>query len=404
MSADLQDAARSGDPVALVRALVQVPSVNPVLAPGGAGEGAVAALAAGWLEAWGFRVRMVEVAPGRANVHAEHGEGSPRLLFNGHLDTVGVDGMTVPPFGAELRDGRVYGRGSCDMKGGVAALLAAAADLARAGHPGTLLVVLTADEEHASLGMQAVVDGGLRADAAVVCEPTELAVMPAHKGFLWVDVTFRGRAAHGSRPEIGVDAILHAGRFLAELDRHAGELARRPPHPLLGPPSVHAGTIHGGTAPSVYPESCALVLERRTLPAETMPAALGDLRALLETVRARVPGLDARLEAGLSRPGTEVPIDSALVQGLLRASAAEGIPARVEGMTAWVDAAYLNQAGIPAVCFGPGSIAQAHTEDEWVEAEDVARCARVLARFAQDFLGGSGAGGSLAPPKPAPVP
>ncbi len=386
---DGADLAQLGDPVALVRALVSVPSVNPTLAAGGTGEGAVGALAAGWLEAWGFRVRLDEVAPGRSNVSAEHGTGAPRLLFNGHLDTVGVEGMTVPPFGADLRDGRVYGRGACDMKGGVASLLAAAATLAKEGHPGTLIVLLTADEEHASLGMQAVVGAGVQADAAVVCEPTGLAVMPAHKGFLWVHLVFRGRAAHGSRPDIGVDAILHAGRFLAELDEHARALARRPPHPLLGPPSIHAGTIQGGSAPSVYPESCALVLERRTLPGESIPTVLADLRAVLEGVRARVPALDARLEAGLSRPGTEVASGSALVRGLLDACAAEGIAARVEGMTAWVDAAYLNEAGVPAVCFGPGSIAQAHAADEWVEAGEVAQCARVLARFAQRFLAGA---------------
>ena len=170
--------ATRGDPVSLLRHLVSVPSVNPTLAPGGDGEGAVAELAAAWLRAWGFDVRLDEVAPGRSNVVAEHGSGSPRLLFNGHLDTVGVDGMTIDPFGAELREGRVWGRGSCDMKGGVASLLAAAAELARAGHPGTLLVILTADEEHASLGMQRVVRDGRVADAAVVCEPTDLAVMP----------------------------------------------------------------------------------------------------------------------------------------------------------------------------------------------------------------------------------
>jgi acetylornithine deacetylase len=386
MSPDLAALAVGGDPVALLRSLVSVPSVNPALSPGGAGEGEVAGLAAGWLRKWGFRVRLDEVTHGRHNVWAEHGAGSPVVLFNGHLDTVGVDGMTVDPFGAELREGRVYGRGSCDMKGGVASLLAAAATLARDGHPGTLLVVLTADEEYASLGMQRVVEGGVAADAAVVCEPTELTVMPAHKGFVWADLSFRGRAAHGSRPDIGVDAIVHAGRFLAVLDGYARTLAARPRHPLLGAPSVHAGTIQGGTAPSVYPESCQLVLERRTLPGETADAALAEISGLIGRLRGQIADLDVQLSPGLSRPGTEVPTESALVRGLLAACAEEGVEPRVEGMTAWVDAAYLNEAGIPAVCFGPGSIAQAHAADEWIEAADVGRCARVLARFAQSFL------------------
>jgi acetylornithine deacetylase len=346
--------------------------------------------AAAWLRDWGFAVRLEEVAPGRSNVHAEHGHGSPRLLFNGHLDTVGVEGMTVPPFGAEEREGRLYGRGSCDMKGGVAALLAAACAVARAGHQGTLIVVLTVDEEHASLGMQRVVAAGLAADAAVVCEPTELAVMPAHKGFAWFDISFHGRAAHGSRPELGVDAVTGAGRFLVALDGYARELARRATHPLLGPPSVHAGTIRGGTAPSVYPELCELVIERRTLPSESVEQVELELRSLIAPLVDSPPGLRVELARGLARPGTEVAVSSPLVQGLLAASAEEErVEPRVEGMSAWVDAAYLNEAGIPAVCFGPGSIAQAHAADEWIETEQVVRCARILARFAARFLAGA---------------
>lgn len=385
---ELALAAASGDPVALLRQLVATPSVNPALMPGGSAEGEVAELTAGWLRRWGFRVRLEDVAPGRCNVHAEHGGGAPVLLLNGHMDTVGTGGMTVPPFGAGLVDGRVHGRGACDMKGGVAALLAAAHALAREGHAGTLSVVLTADEEHASLGMQAVVRGRIQADAAIVCEPTELAVMPAHKGFVWLDLSFRGRAAHGSRPELGVDAIVHAGRFLAELDGYARALAARPPHPLLGPPSIHAGTILGGTAPSVYPETCALVLERRTLPGETPAEVVAEMEGLIAGLRARLPELDVSLGVGLSRPGTEVPTDSPLVQGLLAASGEEGVEPRVLGMSAWVDAAYLNERGIPAVCFGPGSIAQAHAADEWIMADDVARCTRILSRFARGFLAG----------------
>jgi acetylornithine deacetylase len=331
-------------------------------------------------------VRLEDVAPGRANVHAEHGHGVPRLLFNGHLDTVGVEGMTVPPFGAEEREGRLYGRGACDMKGGVAALLAAACSVARAGHPGTLIVVLTIDEEHASLGMQRVVADGLAADAAVVCEPTDLAVMPAHKGFAWFDVAFHGRAAHGSRPEIGIDAVSAAGRFLVALDGYARELARRTTHTLLGPPSVHAGTIRGGTAPSVYPELCELVIERRTLPSESVDQVERELRSLIAPLAGSSPGLRVQLTRSLARPGTEVAVASPVVQGLLSACAEEGVDPRVEGMSAWVDAAYLNGAGIPAVCFGPGSIAQAHAADEWIETEQVVRCACILARFAGRFL------------------
>ena len=382
--------AQAGDPVALARALVATPSVNPELEESGAGEAAVAEMTAEWLRGWGFSVEMSEAAPGRCNVVGRLvgvSEG-PTLLLNGHLDTVGVAGMSIDPFGAELRDGRLWGRGSCDMKGGVAALLAATAKLARDGFTGVLVVALTADEEHASLGMEALVDSGVRADAAVVCEPTSLAVMPAHKGFVWVEAAFRGRAAHGSRPEAGVDAIEHAGRYLTALGALRSRLQTSEPHPLLGHGSFHAGTIDGGSAPSVYPDACRLVLERRTLPGESAAGIIEEFQAVLDDLAAEVPELDAKLTQGLARPATEVPNDSTLVKGLLAACADTGVDPTLEGMTAWVDAAFLNQAGTPAVCFGPGSIAQAHSADEWIDPSEIVTCAAVLERFSREFLEG----------------
>jgi acetylornithine deacetylase len=384
-SADRQmrDAAATGDPVALTRALVSIPSVNPTLSKGGAGEGEIAQACAAWLEAWGLEVRFQDVGAGRCNVVATlEGEG-PTLLLNGHLDTVGVEGMTIAPFGAELREGRILGRGSCDMKGGVAALMAAASRLVRGGPRPDLVVALTADEEHASLGMDALVRSGVRADLAVVCEPTGLKVMPAHKGFVWVKATFRGRAAHGSRPELGIDAIRHAALYLAALDHHAERLRARPLHPLLGHGSLHAGTIRGGTAESVYPDLCEILLERRTLPGEAPEDVVAELEAVLETVRAREPEVRGTLVPTLARPGTEVPQDAPLVRGLLEACGSRGVTGGVEGMTAWVDAAFLNQAGIPAVCFGPGDIGQAHSADEWIDASQIRVCADVLERFAR---------------------
>ena len=382
--------AEAGDPVALARALIATPSVNPVLEASGAGEAAVAELTAEWLRGWGFSVDESEVAPGRWNVVGRlEGEGAgPTLLLNGHLDTVGVAGMSVDPFGAELRDGRLWGRGSCDMKGGVAALLAAAAGVARSGSPGTLIVALTADEEHASLGMEALVASGMKADAAVVCEPTSLAVMPAHKGFVWIEAAFRGRAAHGSRPDAGVDAIEHAARYLTALGALRSRLAAGDPHPLLGHGSFHAGTIDGGSAPSVYPDACRLVLERRTLPDENVAGIIEEFQAVLDELAADVPELDAKLTRGLARPATQIPNDSPLVEGLVAACVGEGVDPVLAGMTAWVDGAFLNEAGTPAVCFGPGSIAQAHSADEWIDPSEIVTCAAVLERFAHDFLQG----------------
>ena len=383
VSVEILERARRGDPVALCRAMVTTDSVNPVLAPGGRGERALAELVAGWLDAWGLNPEMIEVAPGRFNVVGKlEGEG-PTLLLNGHLDTVGVEGMTIPPFAATLEGDRLLGRGSCDMKGGDAAILAAAARLAEGGPRPRLVVAFTADEEHASLGMAHLVESGIHADREGVCDPTSLAVMPAHKGFVGLRALVRGRAAHGSRPEIGIDAIRHAGLYLAALDGYSEELRTRPAHALLEYGSFHAGTIEGGTAESVYPESCVLSLERRPMPGEEPEAVVLEFQAVLDALLERHTDMDASLEMTLARPGTEVPESSELVQGLVAAARAGGVESGVEGMSAWVDAAFLNEARVPTVCFGPGDIAQAHTEDEWIDVREIRTCAEVLETFAR---------------------
>jgi acetylornithine deacetylase len=377
----LLGAAQGGDPIALTRLLVSTPSVNPTLAPGGAGEEAMARLCARLLELWGLETSIHEVAPGRYNVVAILPGAGPTLLLNGHLDTVGVEGMTVPPFQGAVEGGRIVGRGACDMKGGVAALMSAAQRMAVMDERPNLVVALTADEEHASIGMDHLVRSGIQADLAVVCEPTSLKVMPAHKGFVWIEADFTGRAAHGSRPDEGVDAIRHAALYVAALDGLARELAARPSHPLLGHASLHAGTISGGTAESVYPHRCRVLLERRTLPGETGDAVLREFQAVLDGLSAIEGDLQATLAVTLERPGTEVGQDAPLVRGLRRASEAVGGSSELEGMTAWVDAAFLNEAGIPAVCYGPGSIAQAHSADEWVPLDEVRMCADALVHF-----------------------
>ncbi len=377
---DAHDRATAGDVVELARCLIAIPSVNPRLEADGAGEGDVARLADGWLRRWGFESRLVEVAPGRWNVVASYGDGRPATVLNGHLDTVGVAGMTVPPFETTLESGRLYGRGACDMKGGVAAALAAARTFALSRGRGTLIVALTADEEHSSVGMQAFAGDPPPADRAVVCEPTDLAVMPAHKGFLWLTASFVGKAAHGSRPDVGVDAVRHAGLYMAELEGLHRRLADGPSHPLLGAGSFHFGPIAGGAAPSVYPDRCTLQIERRTLPHEDESAA-SDFQRVLTDLSSRHADMRGELTLDLYRPGSDVDPAHAIVYDIERALEAEGEAPRVEGMTAWVDAAYLNKAGIPAVCFGPGSIAQAHSADEWVEVRQLVVAQRVLERF-----------------------
>jgi len=391
---DVLEAAAGGEAVALARVMVSLPSVNPSLEEGGGGEGALAEQCARWLQGWGFDVGVSTLAPGRANVLARMGSGPRRILLNGHLDTVGVGGMTVPPFEGSVVDGRLLGRGSCDMKGGVASILSAAAALARDGwDSGELLVALVADEEHASIGASALVEAGLAADLCVVCEPTSLAVAPAHKGFAWTTVAVQGRAAHGSRPDRGIDAIRHMGHFLVALDRLEAQLLRGEAHPLLGRGSLHAGTVVGGRAPSVYPDRCSVVMERRLLPGEPVERGEAELRELVEEVQARIPGFQAEVIGGLARPGTEVPVDHPLVTSLLEAIAGRGIPPRVEPMTAWVDAAVFNGVGIPSVCFGPGSIEEAHAADESCPVEEIELAARVLEDWVRRTLGPDPAGG-----------
>ena len=375
--------ARAGDPIAIARLLISTPSVNPILESDGTGELDIAEVAAELLADWGLTTEFQAVSPGRANVVARLEGDGPTLLLNGHLDTVGVRGMTVSPFAGDLVGSRIVGRGACDMKGGLASLLSATARLAEKGPRPNLVVALTADEEHESLGMAEFVNGGPKADFAIVCEPTSLAVMPAHKGFIWVTATFRGRAAHGSRFELGVDAIRHAALYISALDRYEKRLEMKAPHPLLGYGSLHVGTIVGGTAPSVYPGQCKVQLECRTLPGEKGEDIISYLSDILHEVAAGEPTLDGFLEMTLERPGTEVSTDSGLVQGLLDAGGAHNVLPKVEGMTAWVDAAFLNQTGIPSVCYGPGSMDQAHTDDEWIETAEITMCASVLETFAR---------------------
>jgi acetylornithine deacetylase len=381
-----------GDVVALTRALVRADSRNPALAPDAPGEGPCARLLAEVLGAWGFAVELVDAVPGRPNVVARLGRREPgarSLMLNGHLDVVGTEGMSHAPFDADERDGRIYGRGSADMKGGVASMCAAALRAHDAGHlRGEVIVAGVVDEEYQSAGTRALVDAGVRADAAIVTEPTRLAIMPAHKGFAWIDVTVRGRAAHGSRHDVGVDAIRHAGLLLAELDAlDAVELARRPAHPLLGRASLHASTIGGGIGLSTYPDRCALTIERRTIPGESARSALAEVEAACGRVRARRATFEADVSLAFAQPPSDVAVDAPIARALGAALADAGEPVHVAGMSAWTDAALLNDAGIPAICFGPGDISLAHAHEEWVPVAELHRATDVLARLVASWCG-----------------
>jgi acetylornithine deacetylase len=377
-----------GDARALTRALVKIDSRNPTLAPGAPGEAECAHLLRGVLDAWGFRTELHDAAPGRPNLVARIGGGTGRsLMFNGHLDVVGTEGMIHSPFTAEERDGRMYGRGSADMKGGIAAMCAAAYNAASAGIGGEIVIAAVADEEYESLGTRALVARGVRADAAVVTEPTRLAIMPAHRGFVWLEVEITGRAAHGSRWDIGVDAIRHAGLLLAELDRVDSEVLPLRTHPLLGRGSLHASLIEGGIGMSTYPDRCLLKLERRSIPGETAAEVVAEVERACAVVRSRRPSFVAEVRLLVTQGPSDVAVDSPLVRGLAEALDQCGEAAPVEGMSAWTDAALLNEAGIPAVCFGPGDISLAHAAEEYIPLDEIDRATAVMTAFARSWCG-----------------
>jgi acetylornithine deacetylase len=362
---------------------VRIDSRNPSLVPGAPGEGAAAHLLASVLREWGFRVELAAVVPGRPNVVARAGRpGGRSLMFNGHLDVVGVEGMRHAPFEGNRDGDYLYGRGSCDMKGGVAAMCAAAARAVDAGLEGEVVVAAVVDEEFESKGTRALVARGIRADAAVVTEPTGLQIHPAHRGFSWVRLEFRGRAAHGSRYDLGVDAIQHAGLVLEELRQLQRDVLDARSHPLLGHASLHASTVAGGLGWSTYPDACVLTVERRTLPGETEEGVLGEFLAACGRAKERDERVEVTCAHVFSQRPSDVPTDAPIVRALAEAIEEEGDPVTVGGMTAWTDAALLNEGGIPAICYGPGDIVLAHAAEEWIPVDEVERAARVLCRLA----------------------
>jgi len=375
-----------GDAVALARALVQIDSRNPTLAPGSPGEGECARALASVLDDWGFSVEGTDSPPGRPNVIARLGPSdTPALMLNGHLDVVGVEGMIHEPFSAEVRDNRIYGRGSADMKGGLAAMCVAALAAASPRARRQILITAVVDEEYDSIGMRALLDSGIRAEAAIITEPTRLAICPAHRGFAWIDVSLRGRAAHGSRYDIGVDAITHAALLLAELDRVEQTRESGPLHPLLGRGSLHASRIHGGVGYSTYPEQCDLAIERRMLPGESIEKAVREITDACERVKGSRPDFDARVTLSTAQLPSDVPPDAPIVRRLKGALERENLPVGIEGLSAWTDAALLNEAGIPAICFGPGDIALAHAAEEFVPIGEIGLATRVLTRVVREW-------------------
>jgi len=368
------------DAVALTESLVAIDSRNPTLVPDGPGEMACARFLADVLSGWGFAVSLDEVVPGRPNVVARIGPtGRTPLVLNGHLDVVGTQGMLHEPFVAQTRDGNLFARGSSDMKGGIAAMCVAAARAAAHGSlTSEIIIAAVCDEEFASIGTRALLDGGLRATGAVVTEPTRLEICPAHKGFAWIEIVVDGKAAHGSRYDIGVDAVRHAAALVAEFDAFDTMVLTARSHALVGRPSLHAPMIRGGAGWSTFADECIVRIERRTIPGETRESVMREVQECCSRVTAQRPSFAGRVELVCTQPPSDLPLDAPLTRAMVSAAQKHDLSGVVSGLACWTDAALFNQAGIPALCFGPGDIARAHSAEEWVEVEQIERAVTVL--------------------------
>ncbi len=376
------------DDIAVLTAqLVAIDSTNPDLVPGGAGEANVAAFVAGWLRAAGLNVTVQDLGPNRANVVGvlPGSGGGQSLMLNAHMDVVGAGGMADP--WAPRREGdRLYGRGSFDMKASLAAIMLVAREAASWGLRGDLLVTAVADEEFASIGTQDIVRL-YRADAAIVTEPTGLELCVAHKGFVWIEVETTGVAAHGSLPDIGVDAIAMMGPVLTALAALERKLREGPRHPLLGTGSVHASLITGGQELSSYPHRCILGIERRTVPGESQLLVEAEIAEIIGAAADRDSTFRAEQRTLLVREPFSVDMDEPIVQlANQELERVRGTAAPVSGAFGWMDSALLAAAGIPTVILGPDGEG-AHADEEWVDLSSALATAEALSGIVRAFCG-----------------
>jgi acetylornithine deacetylase len=373
--------------VELTSQLVAIESINPELGVGGSGESELARFVAEWCERAGLETTLTEAAPGRPNVVAiARGTGAGRsLMLNAHMDTVGVAGVT-DPFVAKVEDGRLYGRGAYDMKGSLAACMLAAAAAKERGIRGDVIVTAVSDEEVASVGTEAIA-ATLQADAAIVTEPTELQVAVAHRGFVLLEIETIGRAAHGSRPHLGIDAIAKMGRVLTGIEELDRRLRANPTHRYVGSGSVHASLIEGGQEYSSYPARCVLQAERRTIPGEPVELAVDELQAIIDGAAAADSEFAGSVRSLASREPFEVEEDADVVASVCRCAAPVlGSEPDIVGVSFWADSALLAGAGIPTVLFGPRGEG-AHAEVEWVDLESLEQCVEIYGAVAAEICG-----------------
>lgn len=373
------------DIVILTSDLIAIDSTNPDLVPGGAGEGDIAAFVAGWLREAGLNVTVHDLGEDRVNVVGivPGSGGGQSLMLNAHMDVVGAGGM-ADPWTPRREGNRLHGRGSYDMKASLAIIMLVARAAMSWNLRGDLLVTAVADEEYASIGTQDIVRH-YRADAAIVTEPTGLELCVAHKGFVWAEVETSGVAAHGSRPDVGVDAIAMMGPVLTALAKLDRDLRSGQPHALLGTGSVHASLIEGGQELSSYPHRCVLGIERRTVPGETQEQVEAEVATILEEAARHDPSFRAHQRTLLVRDPFSVAMDEPIVKlARLELERVRGDAPTISGAFGWMDSALLSAAGISTVIVGPDGDG-AHADEEWVDLSSALTAADALSGIVRAF-------------------
>jgi acetylornithine deacetylase/succinyl-diaminopimelate desuccinylase family protein len=376
--------------------LVHFPSVTP---PGS--EEAIARFLAERFHSRGLAVELQEVAPGRFNAIGRLGPagGRPHLVLNGHLDVMpDGEGWSLPPFEPTQREGRLYGRGSADMKGGLAAMICAVEAVVAAQVPleGTITLAAVADEEGYQAGTRHFVESAGPADFGIVAEPTNLRPATAQKGDVYLEVTTRGRSAHASVPEAGHNAIDDMALILAALEDLRVAFGRRPAHPLLGHPTLSAGTISGGTVTPVVPDHCRITIDRRVLPGEDIATVAGEVQEMIARLHARHSQLDATVRVLWAFPPSEIAADEPIVRAVQEATRhVAGVWPVPFGLTGTTDAnLMIDPGGIPTVIFGPGDLAVCHKPDEFVPIDELVTACKIyvatILRLLQTGVSGGG--------------
>ena len=367
--------------------LVRINSVNSSY-EGGPGELEVATWVRGFFEQRGIEVWEQEVFPGRPNVIARLPGRDPsrRVILEAHMDTVSVQGMSIPPFEPRVDNGKLLGRGSCDTKCGLAAMMHAVASLHEEGiePPCEAWMAAVVDEEFSYRGVVKLCEG-LKAHAALVAEPTGLRAIIAGKGVLRWRIVVRGKAAHSSKPHLGVNAISHAARIVLAIEEDHARLAAKV-HPLLGPATVNVGLIHGGVQVNFVPDECAIEIDRRLLPGESGPAVLAHYQSLFDVLKAQHPTFDAVMEPPrIMDEALETAADSAPARIASAVLSEMGLDGALGGVPFGSDASKLSRTGIPSLVIGPGSIDQAHAAVEFVELAEVERAVEFYRNFILRF-------------------